>query len=153
MYCSSCGADATPGLSFCNRCGNQLNRARADGKPAELFPESLVWALVSVSVGGIGVLIGLMAVMKKELEFDSEQIVLFSLLSFAMLLGAEFVFIWLLVRRSKAMRWTKEADPPAHLPGSVTRELDDGRRHEPAISITEHTTHTLEPVYQKRKTE
>lgn len=154
MYCSSCGADATPGLSFCNRCGNQLNRARTDGKPAELFPESLVWALVSVSVGGIGVLIGLMAVMKKELNFDSEQIVLFSLLSFAMLLGTEFVFIWLLIRRSRVRNDTKETPAPNQLPELTIRALETGRiPAAPVSSITEHTTHTLEPVPNKRQRE
>ena len=155
MYCSSCGAALTPGLSFCNRCGNQLNSPKADGgKPAELFPESLIWALVSVSVGGIGVLIGLMAVMKQGLNFDNEQIVLFSLLSFAMLLGAEFVFIWLLIRKSRGRDLTNKVPGTNQLPESNARELGAGRMPvEPVSSITDHTTHNLEPVYQKRKTD
>jgi uncharacterized paraquat-inducible protein A len=154
MYCSSCGAAVTPGLSYCNRCGTQLNSARSDdGKPAELFPESLVWALVAVSVGGIGAMIGLMAVMKESLNFDSEQIVLFSLLSFAMLLGAEAVFIWMLLRRNRRKTDAKEPAGMTQLNASYTKELGEGQMPmEPARSVTEHTTHTLEPVYREPKT-
>jgi len=121
----------------------------------ELFPESLVWALVSVSVGGIGVLIGLMAVMKNELNFDSEQIVLFSLLSFAMLLGAEFVFIWLLIRKSRGRDLTRESPAgPNQFPEATIRALDTGRIPAvPVSSVTDHTTHTLEPVPNKRQRE
>src|SRR5882724_1195797 len=96
MYCSSCGSAVTPGLSYCNRCGSELTAKKAAPKNTTQLSESLVWAIVGVSVGGLALIIGLMAVMKNELHFDNQLIVLISLLSFLLLLAAETVFIWLL---------------------------------------------------------
>lgn len=154
MYCSSCGTAVTEGLSYCNRCGAEVSARRSTVplKPAAV-PESLVWAIVAVSVGGLALLIGLMAVMKTELRFSDGLIVLFSLLSFLLLLGAEGVFIWLMVRTKNAAREALNLTQPREL---ATKEL--GAAHgrtlpEPELSVTEHTTRTLEPVYRERKTE
>ncbi len=150
MYCSSCGAALTEGLSYCNRCGAEVSgkRSTVPLKPAAI-PESMVWAIVAVSVGGLALLIGLMAVMKTELKFSDGLIVLFSLLSFLLLLGAEGVFIWLLVRSKNADREALKLTPPREL---ATKEL--GVAHgrallEPKLSVTEHTTRTLESVYRE----
>jgi predicted nucleic acid-binding Zn ribbon protein len=154
MYCSSCGAAVPPGLSYCNRCGAGLNPKEGKAIKTSQLSESLVWAVVSVSVGGLSVLVGMMAVMKESLNFSNQLISLFSLLGFLLLLGAESVLVWLLLRRGKAMSGNQERGYPTQLSGPVTRELGEGQRPlEPAMSVTEHTTHTLEPVYRERKTE
>ncbi len=152
MYCSSCGMTVTEGLSYCNRCGAEVGAKKGTVPLKPSAVESLVWAIVAVSVGGLAVLIGLMAVMK-ELRFSDGLIALFSLLSFLLLLGAESVFIWLIVRSKSA------AKESAILPQSrelTTRELG-GRQvralPEPVLSVTEQTTRTLEPVYREHKTE
>lgn len=159
MYCSSCGSAVTPGLSYCNRCGAELNANPATkesgGTKGSDLPESLVWAIVAVSVGGLGVLIGLMAVMKNELHFANGLIALFSLLSFVLLLAAESIFIWLLLSSQRRARENEAADTP-QLKGTATKELGEPQGRmlaEPAMSVTEHTTRTLEPVYRERKTE
>jgi len=85
MYCASCGMAVSPSLSYCNRCGAELNaKDRSSNKRSEASPESLVWALTSVN----------------ELE------------------------------------------------GSKARVLP-----EPSFSVTDHTTHTLEPAERKRQAE
>src|SRR6266446_3006317 len=79
MYCSTCGGAVASSLSYCNHYGARLSgpAADADRKPAELFPDSLVWAIVSVFVVGLGGTIGLMAVMKeapvRELGIANER--------------------------------------------------------------------------------
>ena len=161
MYCSSCGSAITPGLSFCNRCGAELNAKPATkqsgGAKDSQLRESLVWAIVGVSVGGLALLIGLMAVMKNELHFANGLIVLFSLLSFVLLLAAEIILVWLLLSsHRRAQNREKEADGITQLKGAATRELgepQEGLLSEPSVSVTEHTTRTLEPVYRERKTE
>jgi len=161
MYCSSCGSAVTPGLSYCNRCGAELNAKPATEKPGgakeSQLREYLVWAILGVSVGGLGVLIGLMAVMKNELHLANGLIVLFSLLSFALLLAAESIFIWLLLSsQRRAQSREKEAAAITQLEGTTTKELGEPQERllaEPAVSVTEHTTRTLEPVYRERKTE
>ncbi|SRR6266480_834981 len=159
MYCASCGSAVTPGLSYCNRCGAGLSTKSAAnssaGAKGSQLPESLVWAIVAVSVGGLALLIGLMAVMKNELHFANGLILLFSLLTFILLLGAESVFIWLLLNSQRRARsGENDADEITQLKETTTRELREPAERllaEPAVSVTEHTTRTLEPVYRERK--
>jgi len=110
---------------------------------------------VAVSVGGLALLIGLMAVMKNELHFANGLILLFSLLTFILLLGAESVFIWLLLNSQRRARsGENDADEITQLKETTTRELREPAERllaEPAVSVTEHTTRTLEPVYRERK--
>lgn len=161
MYCSSCGSAVTPGLSYCNHCGAELSAKLATTKSERAkgsqLTENLVWAILGVSVGGLGVLIGLMAVMKNELHFANGLILLLSLLSFVLLLGAESIFIWLLLSsHRRAQSREREADDRTQLKATATKELGAPQErllNEPAVSVTEHTTRTLEPVYRERKTE
>jgi hypothetical protein len=161
MYCSSCGSPVTPGLGYCNRCGAEVNAKpatkEAGGAKESYLPESLVWSILGVSVGGLGVLIGLMAVMKNELHLANGLIVLFSLLSFLLLLAAEGTFIWLLLSSQRRAQSRKnEAAGIAQVKGTATKELGERQERllaEPAVSVTEHTTRTLEPVYRERKRE
>lgn len=153
MYCSSCGAPGTPGLSYCNRCGTELAVKGLRSTKSDQPPESLIWAIVSVSVGGLAILIGLMAMLKDVLHFNTGLIVLFSLLSFLLLLGAEGVLIWLMLR---SKRYTKKADARIQLATPATKALGVEQVKalpEPALSVTEHTTRTLEPVYRERQSE
>lgn len=149
MYCSSCGSAATPGLSYCNRCGAELNAKKPRSTKESELPESLVWAIVAVSVGGLGVLIGLMAVMKNELHLSNGMIFIFSLLSFALLLAAESVFIWLLLHSARQAKLREQAGSEiTQLSGSTTKELAETRQRylaEPG-SVTEQTTRTFDSV-------
>jgi hypothetical protein len=88
MYCSFCGTALTAGLSYCNRCGAELGPDRSAARPKEAPQESLVWAIVAVTVVGLGGIIGLMAVMKEVLHFNDAPIIAFSLLN-ELLLGVE----------------------------------------------------------------
>jgi hypothetical protein len=153
MYCSSCGTRVASGLSYCSRCGGEVG---AEDRTVPLapppIPEFLIWAIVGVSVGGLSLIIGLMAVMKWA-GFDLGLIAMFTILSFLLLLGAESVFIWLL------LRLRRPAIKPIALTHSreiTTKELVDKQVRslpEPVPSVTEQTTRTLEPVYRDRKAE
>ena len=155
MYCSTCGGAVAPSLSYCNHCGARLSGPGADAehKPAELFPDSLVWAIVSVFVVGLGGTIGLMAVMKDARTFDPGLIIGLSLLSFVAMLAVEGVLVYLLLsRRSGA----KEAGEKSKLKASPVRELESANERalpEPSLSVTDHTTRTLEPAHRDRTRE
>ena len=59
MYCSSCSASITQGLSYCNHCGAQLNGGKGDSliKTTELRAESLIIsAMVGLFVLGLDTL-------------------------------------------------------------------------------------------------
>lgn len=157
MYCSSCGGSVARGISYCNLCGVKLNGAKDESvaKPAELFPDSLIWAIVAVFVIGLGVTIGLMAMMKELLDFGQGLIIAFALLCFLLMFVVEGVFIWLLLqRRREAHRAGDNA--VTQQTELTTRELDAAQMRslpEPLPSVTEQTTRTFEPIYSERKSE
>lgn len=155
MYCSSCGGTVARGTSYCNICGAKLSSAKDESvaKPAELFSDSLIWAIVAVFTIGLGVTIGLMAVMKDLLNFSQGWIIGFTLLSFLLTFVVVGVFISLLLQRKRDVQ---KASDTAQLKEQTTRELDAAHVRtlpEPVPSVTEHTTRTFEPIYSERKSE
>lgn len=158
MYCSSCGAAVPKDLSYCNHCGARLNGANVEdaGKPPELFPDSLVWAIVSVFVVGIGSVIGLIAVMKNY-GLNDGLVLAFSSLILVMMLAIEAVFIGLLFSRRGGAKQKSDAEAlPGRRKQQTTNELEAAQPlalPQPVMSVTEHTTRAFEPVPRQRKTE
>lgn len=153
MYCSTCGGAVAPGLSYCSHCGAVLSGPRTNNehKPTELFPDSLVWAIVSVFVVGLGGTIGLMAVMKDARAFDPGQILGLSFMSFVTMLAVEAVLIYLLLSRRGE---SKEEGGKSKIKSTTVRDLGVATERalpEPSLSVTDHTTRTLEPAYRERK--
>lgn len=56
MYCSTCGGEVAPGSSYCIIVAAGPNAPEADNslRHSELFPDSLIWAIVSVFIVGFG---------------------------------------------------------------------------------------------------
>ena len=155
MYCSTCGSAVSPNLTYCNQCGARLSGAKGDDpKSSEVKPETLVGAIAAVFIFGLGAIIGLAMAMK--MVFGAENlglVIFFTLISFLIMLGVESVFIWMLLGRKKG---TKEADDTKRLKKQTAKELSEakvGMLEEPAFSVTEHTTRTLEPVEVKHTAE
>ena len=149
MYCSSCGSAVPPGLSYCNRCGadfrakelSPASPARSSG-PA---PDSLVWGIVGVTIVGLFLVIALMVFMK-DLHFNDGMINGFAVAAFLSFLSVDVLFAWLLL---SSKRGQKQSSDLAELKAELRRELGAAQPHslpEPAQSVTEHTTRTLEPV-------
>jgi hypothetical protein len=112
-----------------------------------------VWAIAAVTIVGLGATIGLMAVMKEVLHFNEGLIIFFSLLSFLTFLGVDIVFIWLLLRPRMG---AKDAGGMSRERVITTTELAETKGRvfaEPALSVTEQTTRTLDAVERQRKTE
>ncbi len=151
MYCSTCGKSVVPGLAYCNHCGARLTGGQNQvANQSDTSFDTLIWAIVGVFCGGIGVLIGLLAVMKKELGFDLSLLIFFSLLTFALITAIEAVFIWMLFSRHRA---SSRAGKIEH---RATKELDSAPARMlaepvPMPSVTEQTTRSFDPVYEKRK--
>src|SRR5216684_8994587 len=152
MYCSSCGVAVTPGLTYCNYCGERLSGAKRDSiiKSPEVRPETLVGAMVFTFVFGLGAITVLMGMMKAVLHLEVGLILAFTTLSFLIMLSLEGVFIRLLLRRK---RGAEEAGDTVLLKGQATRELDAAQARvlpEPMPSVTEHTTRAFDPIYPER---
>jgi hypothetical protein len=111
-----------------------------------------VWAIASVTIVGLGIVIGMMAVMKEVLHFNDGLIIAFSFLSFLSFLGVDMVFIWVLLRSRTGAKETGGTHQEKHI---TRRELDEAHVRvlaEPALSVTEHTTRTLEGAERNHKT-
>jgi heme A synthase len=115
-----------------------------------LFPESLIWAIVSVFVVGLGGTIGLMAVMKDARAFEPGQILGLSFMSFVAMLAVEAVLIYKLLSRGREEKVSEKSK----LKATTLRDLEAASGFalpEPLVSVTENTTRTLEPIFRERK--
>lgn len=152
MYCSSCGSAVSWDLRYCNRCGAKVGGAKADDAgSAESYAESLGWAAVVAFISGIGVIIGLMAVMKNVVGFDPAVILAITALSFALLLVIEGVLIRLLLKGGRGAKGAGDAGRPGE---QTTRELGEAQARtlpEPVPSVTEQATRAFEPIRVERK--
>ena|SRR5947209_7691793 len=153
MYCSTCGAAVAHGLSYCKHCGSKVGVATGENldKASELKPETIVRAMLSFFIFGLGGIAILMSVMRRVPDFDFGRIMAVTLLGFMVMIALEGVFVWLLLRRKRAV---KEAGGAALLNEPTTKELNAAQARalpEPLPSVTEHTTRTLDPVYSERK--
>src|SRR5438552_12582739 len=97
MYCPSCGVAVAQGLTYCNYCGAKLSaKDNSIIKSPEVRPESLVGAMVSTFVFGLGAITVLMGMMKAVLHLENGVILAFALLSFLIMLSLEGLFMRLL---------------------------------------------------------
>jgi hypothetical protein len=84
---------------------------------------------------------------------NSGVIVAFSLLVFLTILGVDSAIIWLLLRPT---REAKEAYRIAQQRNPTTNERGERELRvlpAPSLSVTEHTTHTLEPADRRQQAE
>ena len=150
MYCSSCGSALTPNLVYCNKCGARVAANDADERKPDIAPEFLISAMIALFVLGLGVIIGLLAVMKRGVGFDFGVILFFTFVCFGLLFLIETILIFLLFRG----RFSAARKDVAQLKEPTTKELEAGTPFGlPAnvASVTEHTTRAFDPVYIDKK--
>lgn len=147
MYCSSCGSAVPPGLSYCNRCGADL-RPKEDEAPKRFgpAPNFLVAGIVAVTIFGLIAVIMLMGVMSQVLHSPDGLINGFAAVAFFSILLVDALFAWLLLRSKKSPRESRDV---MQLREAIRAELQAAQTSdlpEPASSVTDHTTRTLQPV-------
>jgi hypothetical protein len=122
-------------LSYCNHCGARLSEAK------EVKPDNLLFFITAVFVFGLAAIMALMVAMK--FVFGPENlslIIAFTLLSFLIMIAVEGVFIWKLLSRAKKQSANELGEAKARM------------LPEPGLSVTEHTTRTLETVDREGQT-
>ena len=151
MYCSSCGVAVAQNLTYCNHCGAKIYLDKGDklDKATELRAD---WAFMSsmaaLFVCGLVAISILLGVMKAVLKFQDGPIMAFGFLSFLILIALEAVYV---IRLFRHRHDGDKADPPSEK--HITKELEAHTRivAEPVGSVTDHTTRTLDPIYNERK--
>lgn len=156
MYCPSCGAALTQGLSYCNRCGGELKPSEsliAPNKPGGLgFVIAFGMALTTgIAIGGMAVVLLFIGEMFRR-GIPKDSVELFAILSFLMLFGSvallgrqmsRLIGVYLQPGNTAPQKQIKAVASPS-LPAA---QLDAARQ--PAASVIEHTTRTLNPLYKE----
>jgi hypothetical protein len=154
MFCPSCGIALTQQLKYCNRCGAQLNNPEETAlielyeKRMDSEMEGLFW----ITILGLGLLLGGLFVLKKALGLSEGLLFAYMILCSTGLMMYFGLGVWQIRRLAQS---SKEASGRPQLRQVETKELDAARplaTLEPASSVTEHTTRTLEPVHRRSTT-
>jgi hypothetical protein len=155
MYCATCGNKIAEHLNYCNGCG-----ARIEKNPLIVSNASSPYLAKSVAVVGMVGFIGFIGVLKLlldsggGLDVPAKVIILLAYLATLFLICAMMVgHMW---KHSGDIR-VKQNEPkvpndyrsPATLRPITTAQLEE--YGQPAASVTEHTTRTLDqvPLVQK----
>jgi predicted nucleic acid-binding Zn ribbon protein len=141
MYCSGCGSPIAPGLSYCNRCGTNLKERREFKQTGAIG--AIVTAMVVVAIAAMGLLLGGPIALKREGGFGEELIVLFMFLTFFICAFSEIFLYRQLSRLTNPKREPMALPGPAVMPAEF-RAPQLLSLAEPAASVTDGTTRTLE---------
>jgi len=149
MYCPTCANPVKKGLKYCNNCGGKLSKDDKLSTPGAIL-DGLLETLFWLAIGALGILVGLVAVMLNyNIRQDILAVIVVAYL-FA-LLAVCFPIIRqvtkLIDARVKGVDWEDDKAEPARLQPLTTAQLDEYR--EPVMSVTDHTTRTLDKVPQK----
>ncbi|HZJ43813.1 MAG TPA: zinc ribbon domain-containing protein [Pyrinomonadaceae bacterium] len=146
MYCISCGAPVTPGLSYCNRCGTSLKEPEPARNVGVM--SIIVIAMTLIGLGGLGIMLGGTALLKTEANLAPDLVGLFMLFCFLVVIVTEFSLFRNLSKLVSSSSGKQRHLPPAQ---SITdlRLPPATPFGEPVSSVTENTTRTLE--YARRQ--
>jgi uncharacterized OB-fold protein len=151
MYCSSCGTESTPGLNYCNRCGASLGTQALATTSISLTKPTFILSVAVIMI----TLLGFTALIKgaTELarnEFSKDPVMAMIILGMATILAIDIMLIKQLSRLVSASIGTGAPTRTKEMaaPRQTSRQLN-APPPEPAPSVTENTTRTLEPVYRE----
>lgn len=147
MYCSKCGSFADSGLKYCKNCGVKLGKDEADDDSAKVMLDNVLTTLFLVVMFGLGILVGLVAVLLGN-NIEPKFVVFISIAYLAAVFGICYALLSqvpkLIDHKLNQKKEPPEFVPPAQLNRRTTAQLEEQR--EPAISVTEHTTRTLDKI-------
>ncbi|MFY9611215.1 MAG: zinc ribbon domain-containing protein [Blastocatellia bacterium] len=153
MYCAVCGAESTPGLNYCKRCGSSLSPQTnaVDPRQQGARPLAMLWPVALVSMVG---LIGLFATLVNlsERGVGSQAVIAVTAFAGATVLGVVGLLIWLLMQLSGTRNGTSLVERGAHpVSGSSTQpQLQAPPASIP--SVTENTTRSFDARLRDRST-
>jgi uncharacterized protein (DUF983 family) len=149
MYCSKCGNTISDKLNYCNNCGSQLTIQKTDGNNVVLI--GLIVSLALISMIGLGGAIWLIESLANKSMWAMQiffiiGIYLLTLFGITFTIGKQISKII----DSKLGKNTKNAETilQPQLAAPITGQLEEARIK--PMSVTEHTTKTLDEVLLKR---
>jgi hypothetical protein len=153
MHCQHCGNAVKKGLKYCNSCGGRLRNIDEDkdGTPGKMLDNILTTLFLTV-LFGFGILVGLVAVLlDKNVPIQLVAIVVIAYL--AAIFGVCFMLTKQVPKLIDA-KLNRLNPPPAESPARQLRPLSTAQLEEyrePAMSVTDHTTRTLDNTPLKER--
>lgn len=141
MYCSTCGTETSAELNYCKRCGARVDKlATAETTASGL--EYMSMATGFVGLGGLGLTVGLIAILLNYSVLPT-VVVIVTLAFLSTVFGISFLMIQQISRMTGAAKISKENSfEYRQINAPNTAQLEEPRQ--PATSVTENTTRTLE---------
>ena len=159
MYCSSCGVECGPGLSYCNRCGANLNLATMTTQVVQVG--SMTKPIVALSaattvttLGGLA-MVFIAAAEMASMQVRGEPVMAIIVLGMLTTLITGLMLIRQLSRIITASLQQKQSipvqpQPPQFVPAERSaRQLANAQPGYVVPSVTEHTTRTLASSYKE----
>jgi hypothetical protein len=140
-------------LKYCNRCGAQLSSPKETELVAifEKRMDSEMEGLFWITIFGLGLLIGGLFVLKKVLGFSEGMLVAYMALCAAAFVMYFGLGVWQIRRLAQSSREAGRAVQTGQAETSELNPAQPSAALEAASSVTEHTTHTLEPARVPRR--
>ena len=142
MYCSACGTQIAPGLSYCNRCGMGLKEPAKPKSGAGPIVAFLV-AITMIGVMGLGIMLGGALTLAKEANVRDDIVGVFMMFTFLIVLITEIMLVRQLSRFTGSAKTPKVVEQQPHVNEFLTTQTPRGLP-ENLPSVTENTTRTLE---------
>ncbi|HNQ14245.1 MAG TPA: zinc ribbon domain-containing protein [Pyrinomonadaceae bacterium] len=146
MYCSSCGNEINDTLNFCKRCGKRLEKG-VDPATAKSMFDTFMTSTAAVIVGGLGILIGLVAVLLKN-GVDPAGVGVIAVIYLVALTFTSFMLLRMLpklidARLSSSNSETPETYVAPQLDSRSPAQLIESKQ---PTSIVENTTRNFDEI-------
>lgn len=145
MYCPNCGKTVNQKLKYCNGCGERLSKAAEidkDGTPGKML-DNILTTLFLVVMFGLGILVGLVAVLLGN-NVEPRFVMFIAIAYLAAVFGICYTLLSQVPKLIDARLKSESSDRETGFQPLTTAQLEEYR--EPAMSVTDHTTKTLDEV-------
>lgn len=153
MYCQSCGVAIGQSMRFCNRCGTSVvAQDSAETRRLEKRLDDYLDGLFWITAFGVGLTVGGMLVLKKA-EFSEGFLLAFLIVSATAFLINFALSLWVVRGINKGLKEAKTQTLPSPADTSELEPIRIQPALQPAASVTENTTRSFEPIYNKRNSD
>lgn len=152
MYCQSCGIAIGQSMRFCNRCGTSVvAHDPAEAKRSEKRLDNYLDGLFWITAFGV-VLTGGGLLLLKRAQFSESFLLAFLILSATAFFINFALSLWVIRGVHKTLKEPRTL-PPAPADTNELEPLRSQPALQPAASVTENTTRSFEPIYNKRNSD
>lgn len=152
MFCSECGNQLNDKLRYCNNCGARTQKDEDSGQNIHSPLNILFIALPIIVLGGLGILIGLLA-MLLDRGVRPEPVSIIAVFYLATLTAICFSLIRMMsklisVKPKEKAESQNQVYQPVQLPALNTAQLEEPKQQ--PFSVVDNTTRTFDEAFVKR---